>query len=76
MVYQRICIDTGVLIRFLRGEDPSASTLERCIRERDCCITAINAYELLYGLTRSKRSLGEEALLDAFTVLPFDTAAS
>lgn len=38
--------------------------------------TSINSYELLYGLARSRRSLGEEALLDAFTILPFDAAAS
>lgn len=76
MVHSRICIDTGVLIRFLRGEEPSASALDKCIRECDCHITAINAYEILYGLARSKHSLGEDALVDAFTVLPFDAAAS
>lgn len=38
MVHPRICVDTGVLIRFLRGEEPCASALERGIRESDCYI--------------------------------------
>lgn len=76
MDYPRLCIDTGVLIRYLRGQDPSASALERAVRESDCSITSITAYEILFGLARSQRSIGEEDLLDVLAILPFDIAAS
>jgi tRNA(fMet)-specific endonuclease VapC len=76
MDYPRICIDTGVLIRYLRGQDPSATAVERAVRESDCSITSITAYEILFGLARSQRSIGEEDLLDALAVLPFDLGAS
>lgn len=76
MDYPRLCIDTGVPIRYLRGQDPSASALERAVRESDCSIISITAYEILFGLARSQRSIGEEDLLDVLAILPFDLAAS
>lgn len=41
----RLCIDTGPLIAFLKGRNPGAAVVERAVRELDCCVTAITAYE-------------------------------
>lgn len=72
----RLCIDTGPLIAFLKGRNPGASAVERAVRELDCCVTAITAYELLFGVARARRQIGEDALLGALQTLPLDMAAA
>lgn len=72
----RLCIDTGPLIAFLKGRDPGAAAVERAVRELDCCVTAITAYELLFGVARARRQIGEDALLGALETLPLDMAAA
>lgn len=72
----RICIDTGPLIAFLKGRNPGAAAVERAIQELDCFVTVITTYELLFGVARARRQIGEDALLDAMHSLPLDIAAA
>ena len=72
----RLCIDTGPLIAFLKGRNPGAAAVERAVRELDCCVTAIKAYELLFGVARARRAIGEDALLGTLQTLPLDIAAA
>jgi predicted nucleic acid-binding protein len=76
MEVTRICIDTGPLIAFLKGRNPGAAAVERAVREMDCFVTAITAYELLYGVARARREIGEDALLGTMQALPLDMGAA
>lgn len=72
----RICIDTTVFIGFMRGQEPNAGAMERVAKESICYITAISAYELLFGAARAKRHIEEQSLLEITTVLPFSYRAA
>lgn len=72
----RICIDTGPLIAYLKGREPGATAVERSVLRYDCYVTAVTVYELLFGVARARKQIGEEALLGAMTVLPFDDGAA
>lgn len=69
---ERIGLDTSVLIGYLRGGVPEAEAVEKAVQESDCYVTAITVYELWFGVTRSRKSIGEEALLGLMTVLPLN----
>jgi predicted nucleic acid-binding protein len=72
----QLCLDTNVLIAFLKGREPDAAAVETAVKEYVCYVTSITVYELLYGVARAKKEIGEQALLGVLTVLPFtDTAA-
>jgi predicted nucleic acid-binding protein len=71
-----LCLDTSALIAFLKGREPGASAVEAAIRTSTCYVTAITVYELLFGVARSARQIGEEELLGIMVVLPFDDAAA
>lgn len=69
----RICLDTSMLIAYLRGQEPAATAVERAVRESICYVTAVTVYELLFGMARARRQIGgENALLNAMLVAPFD----
>jgi len=76
MAAVNLCIDTNILIDHLKGREPGSRALDRALREYHCGITAITQYELLYGMARARRSIGEENLTDALAVLPLDRASS
>lgn len=71
-----LCIDTGPLIAFLKAREPGASAVEHAVKLYDCRVTAVTVYELLFGVARAKREIGEDALLGVMTVSPFDEAAA
>ena len=69
----RICLDTSMLIAYLRGQEPAATAVERAVRNSICYVTAVTVYELLFGMARARRQIGgENALLNAMLVAPFD----
>jgi predicted nucleic acid-binding protein len=72
----RICLDTGVLVAYLKGREPGAAAVEEAVKEQDCFVTSITVYELLFGVARAKREIGEQALLETMTVVPLDDAAA
>jgi tRNA(fMet)-specific endonuclease VapC len=71
-----LCIDTSVLIAYLKGREPGATAVERAVRDYTCHVTAITVYELLFGVARSKKMIGEDALLGVMEVASFDDAAA
>lgn len=47
MADTRLCLDTDVLIAFLKGREPGASAVEKAVKGYTCFVTAVTAYELL-----------------------------
>jgi len=72
----QLCFDTSALIAFLKNRQPGADAVEKAIRDYTCCVTAITVYELMFGVRRAQRDIGEDALLGLMSVLPFDDAAA
>ncbi len=68
----RYCLDTNVLIDFLRNREPGASAVEKAVKGAECFVTSVTVYELLFGVARARKQIGEEALLGVMSVLPFD----
>ncbi len=64
-----ICLDTNLLIAFLKGREPGASATERAVKTRDCFITSLTVYELLFGVARARKEIGENALLGGMFML-------
>jgi hypothetical protein len=46
MENSRLCLDTDVLIRYLKGCEPVAYTIEKAVKNYSTCVTVITAYEL------------------------------
>jgi tRNA(fMet)-specific endonuclease VapC len=72
----RLCLDTSLLIDYLKGREPAASAVEKAVKEYACYVTSITVYELLFGVARAKREIGEQALLGVMIVLPLSDAAA
>ena len=72
----RYCLDTNVLIDFLKGREPGASAVEKVVKEGECYVTSTTVYELLFGVARARKEIGEGALLGIMSVLPFDGNAA
>ncbi len=72
----RICLDTGPLIHYLRGREPGASAVEKVVKTSACYVTAITAYELLFGAARVRQRFDEQDLLGIMAVLPFDSSSA
>lgn len=71
-----LCLDTSALIAYLKGREPAATAVACAVQEWLCFVTAITVYELLFGLARAQKAIGEEDLLDVLDVLPLDRAAA
>jgi tRNA(fMet)-specific endonuclease VapC len=76
MANTQLCLDTNTLIDYLKAREPGASAVEKVVKEYNCCVTSITVYELLFGVARAKREIGEQALLGVMTILPFDNAVA
>jgi len=76
MENSRICLDTNMLISYLKERNPDASAVEKAVRQYNCYITAITVYELLFGVYRAGKEIGESAILDVMLVLPLNSAAA
>jgi predicted nucleic acid-binding protein len=68
----RFCLDTNVLIAFLKDREPGASAVEKVVKESQCYVTSTTVYELLFGVARAKKEIGENALLGVMGILPLD----
>ncbi len=60
----------------LKGREPGASAVEKAVRECICYVTSVTVYELMFGVARAQKEIGENALLDIMTVLPLSNAAA
>ena len=72
----QLCLDTNVLVAYLKGREPGATAVEKAVKEYACYVTAITVYELLFGVARANKEIGEQALLGVMTVLALDDAAA
>jgi len=72
----RYCLDTNVLIAYLKGREPGASAVERVVKNSVCYVTSITVYELMFGVARAQKRIGEDDLLGVMVVLPFDDAVA
>ena len=76
MATVELCLDTNILIDFLKNREPGATVLEKALSNYHCGITAITHYELLYGMARARHSIGEEIMTELLIVLPPDRVAA
>ena len=78
----RVCLDTDVLIDYLRKPSPEIKRLMECVFEKrlNACITSINAFEIWFGayLAPEKDELAQctEAFLSQLEVVDFDYTSS
>lgn len=72
--FQKVCIDTDVLIDYLKGDRTASMLLERTAgKHEEICITSITVYELLLGVEISGKGEKEVAeLLGLFSIIAFD----
>lgn len=71
-----LCLDTNLLIDYLKGREPAATAVEKAVKSTVCFVTAITTYELLFGKARGNKDIGEDALLTMLTVLPLNEASA
>jgi tRNA(fMet)-specific endonuclease VapC len=71
-----LCLDTNVLIAFLKGRDPGASAVAAAVRNANCFVTSISVYELLFGVSRAGKHIGEDQLLSILATVPLDDTAA
>jgi predicted nucleic acid-binding protein len=64
------------LIAYLKGRQPGAASVQRAVRDYACFVSSITVYELLFGVARASKRIGEEELLGVMQVLPLDNAAA
>jgi len=63
----KICLDTDILVNFLRNEEKAVSFIEENETSKELAITYINAFELYYGAYKSNKQ--EQNLDAAFRLL-------
>lgn len=70
-----ICVDTDVIVDYLRGREPGRSAFIKWRRRVEVYITSITAFELLLGASLSskkeRRIIEVESLLDQHSILNF-----
>jgi tRNA(fMet)-specific endonuclease VapC len=77
-----VCLDTDVLIDYLRKPSPEIKRFMECVFEKrlNACITSINAFEIWFGafLAPEKAKLARctEDFLSQLEVVDFDYASS
>jgi len=71
-----LCVDTDVIIDYLRGREPGKSTFASWRKKAEVLITSITAFELLLGANlsskREERIIEVESLLNQHGILAFD----
>ncbi len=78
---EQICVDTDILIDFLRNQEPGSRAYERWRTKASISITAITVFELLIGARRShqkeKRYDEAKSLIEQQdAILSFDKSAA
>lgn len=70
---EKICLDTEVLIDFLRGDRAIVEKLKNYAAREELCITPIS---LFYLYRTVKKTEVVDAFANAITILPLDAAGS
>ena len=72
----RVCVDTDIIVDYLRGRLPGAQIFTQIITEEIPYTTYITNFELHCGARKSReKKIIEECLL-GFKILPFDELSS
>jgi len=73
----RLMLDTNAVGALLKGQ---STQLDAWFSDQRCCVSAIVAAEIRYGLERRRMSKAShrlvEGMLDALAILPWDEACS
>lgn len=69
---RRLCLDTGLLIQYLRRTSPGREATKAALHDFECTVTVFTVYELMLGSERTGRDIGEADLLAVLEILPFD----
>jgi len=74
----RLCLDSSIIIGFLRGRPLELNTFRTAMQSYKCCVASITVYEVLFGAERKQHgtSLDEETLLGLMSVLSIDDACA
>lgn len=79
MARSTLCIDTDILIDFLRDRGRYASIFEQALERFPCVLASVTVYEIAFGIERYGRH-GDRArfqhVLRVVGILPFDLAAA
>lgn len=70
MAKYRICLDTDIIIDFLRGKSPGQEILEKCINLNTCYITFITAFEIYLGMGSERQKQIFDGLLEELKFIP------
>ena len=77
---QDLCVDTDILVDFLRGRDPGSAAYNKWKDKANLLITSISVFELLMGAhlssRRAQRIAEAESLIEQHMVLSLDKAAA
>ncbi|MEW6609279.1 MAG: type II toxin-antitoxin system VapC family toxin [bacterium] len=68
---QRICIDTDVIIDYLRDAPVYGDVLSWVLEEYECYVSPVTTYELYYGGFYSGKMEGVRDVLSSLTFLPW-----
>ena len=76
-----ICLDSDIMIAFLRGEQDAKLKLQKLESEQQVTSTAINALELFVGIVAvegisGKRVEATREFLSTLTIVPLNTGAA
>jgi len=72
-VATRICLDTDVMMEFLRGKEATVQKIRHYITTEELCITSVTFFELLASVNKKGRVI---RIIDNLSLLPFDKKAS
>lgn len=74
------CLDTDLLVAILRGEDDAKNVLSELDREVRNATTTVNAFEIFYGASRSRKKIENvqkvRSLLQRLDIVPLDLRSS
>lgn len=73
---QRVVLDTNIIIDFLKGREPVASTFPTLQKKYRLAITTVSIYELSYGAVTGNALDVLTSLMSSLHVLPFDADAA
>ncbi len=76
MEKHRVCIDTDIIIDFLREKSPGQEILEECIEKYECYITFITAFETYLGLKSEKQKNIFNSILGELKLVPTNLKAA
>ena len=75
-----VCVDTDVIVDYLRGREPGRSAFTKWRKKAEVYITSITAFELLLGASlsskRERRIIEVESLLDQHSILNFTSESA